>query len=62
MCERITAGEHRAAQASQTRSVLRAETILTFVGREDARFEHAGDGLADDVLLVLSEPLTGSSV
>ena len=45
-CKREFAGEGGGGEADQAGSVLGAESTGAFVGRLDARFEHAGDGLA----------------
>ena len=44
--ERELAGERGGGEADQARGVLGAESAGAFVGRLDARLEHAGDGLA----------------
>ena len=44
--ERKLAGESGVGEADEAGRVLGAESAGAFIGRLDARFQHAGDGLA----------------
>jgi len=43
--QRVLAGELRAGKPAQAGSVIRSETILAFIRRQNPRFEHAGNWL-----------------